>query len=100
VKYLIIPAKDVQAGDVIFTNDGDSEGIHFCGRVIRQTVPRRDPEITEWRVEVVVGDSEDAEGVHTTLGFRDGTLVGVVREDTFVDVDIAAILSDMDEVDR
>lgn len=96
MKYLIIPCKDVQAGDVIFTNNGDGKGIQFCGRVIGQTVPRPHPEITEWRVEVVVADEHDETGAHTTIGFRDGTLVGVAREDAYVDVDVAAILSDIE----
>jgi hypothetical protein len=77
VKFLILPCKDIQVGDVIFTNNGDGTGIQFCGRVIGQTVPRPHPEITEWRVEVVVKDEHDDEGAHTTIGFRDATLVGV-----------------------
>lgn len=93
MRYLIIPCKDVQAGDVIFTNNGDGVGIQFCGRVIGQTVPRPHPEIIEWRVEVVVGDETDETGAHTTIGFRDATLVGVARDDAFVDVDVAAILA-------
>lgn len=96
MKYLIIPCKDVQVGDVIFTNNGDAKGIQFCGRVIGQTVPRPHPLITEWRVEVVVGDESDEVGTHTTIGFRDATLVGVAREDAYVDVDVAAILSDIE----
>jgi len=96
VRYLIIPAKDVQTGDVIFTNNGDGDGIQFCGRVIGQTVPRPHPQITEWRVEVVVSDENDEQGAHTTIGFRDGTLVGVARDDAYVDVDVAAILSNLD----
>ena len=95
MKFLILPAKDVQTGDVIFTNNGDQKGIQFCGRVIGMTLPRPHPEITEWRLEVVVGDND--EGTHTTLGFRDGTLVGVARADEFVSVDIAAILNGIDE---
>jgi len=98
VKYLILPAKDVQTGDVIFTNNGDVKGIQFCGRVIGLTNPRPHPLITEFRVEVVVGlEENDETGKHTTIGFRDGTLVGVARDDEYVDVDVAAILNDMDK---
>ena len=94
MKYLIIPAKEVQAGDVIFTNKGDD--IRFCGRVIGLTVPRPRPEITQFRVEVVVGDEKGPEGTHTVLDFRHGTQVGVVREDEYVDVDIGAILGEIE----
>ena len=97
MKYLIIPAKDVQTGDVIFTNNGEGKGIQFCGRVIGLTSPPPHPLITEFRVEVVVADEHDAQGTHTTIGFRHGTLIGVSREDEYVDVDVAAILNDLDK---
>ena len=97
MKYYIIPAKDVQAGDVIFTNNGDGKGIQFCGRVIGQTVPSPHPMITEWRVEVMVGDDSEEAGTHTTIGFRHTTLVGVAREDAYVETDIAALLADLDK---
>jgi hypothetical protein len=97
VKYYILPAKDVQAGDVIFTNHPNGkEGIQFCGRVIGETRPRPNPELTQWRVEVVVGDDSEEEGTHTTISFRHNTLVGVAREDKFVDTDIASLLADLD----
>jgi hypothetical protein len=97
MKYLIIPAQEVQSGDVIFTNNGDGKGIQFCGRVIGLTSPRPHPLITEFRVEVMVGFEEDDEtGAHTTIGFRDATLLGVARDDEYVDVDVAAILNKMD----
>jgi len=95
VKFLILPCKDIQAGDVIFTNNGDGTGIQFCSRVIGQTVPRPHPDITEWRVETIIGDDE--EGAHTTIGFRHSTLIGVARDDEFVNVDIAAILQEVDK---
>ena len=98
MKYLILPAQDVQTGDVIFTNNGNDKGIQFCGRVIGLTTPRPHPLITEFRVEVVVGFEEDDEtGSYTTIGFRDKTLVGIARDDEYVDVDVAAILNDMDK---
>jgi hypothetical protein len=85
---------------VIFTNNGDGKGIQFCGRVIGLTIPRPHPLITEFRVEVVVGLEEDDEtGARTTIGFRDETLVGVARDDAYVDVDVAAILNKMDKTE-
>jgi len=97
VKYYIIPCNEIQCGDVIFTNNGDGKGIQFCGRVLGETIPRPHPEITEWRVEVVVTDGEDEKGTHTTIGFRHNTLVGVVREDKYVETDVASILADLDK---
>jgi len=93
---MVIPAADVQAGDVIFTNNGDGKGIQFCGRVIGQTIPSPHPEIIEWRVEVMVGDQETGAGEHTTIGFRHATPIGVVREDRYVETDIASILAEID----
>jgi len=95
MKYHIIPAKEVQSGDVIFTNNGEG-GVQFCGRVLGETVPRPHPDITEWRLEVVVGTEETPAGTHTSIGFRHDTMVGVAREDEYVDTDVAAILADMD----
>lgn len=96
MQYKILPAKDVQTGDVIFTNNGDGKGIQFCGRVIGETRPRPHPDITEWRVEVMVGDEETPAGTFTAIGFRHNTMVGVARDDKYVDVDVAAILADLD----
>lgn len=96
MKFDIIPCKEVQCGDVIFTNNGDGNGIQFCGRVIGETIPRPHPEITEWRIEVMVGDETNEKGTHTTIGFRHNTMVGIVRDDQYVDTDVAAILSDLD----
>lgn len=98
MKYLILAAKDVQAGDVIFTNNGEEKGIQFCGRVTGFKTPPPHPEITELKVEVVVG-SPDEIGELTTIGFRHKTLVGVAREDEFVDVDVAAILKSVESED-
>lgn len=98
MKYFILAAKDVQPGDVIFTNNGDGKGIQFCGRVTGFVTPSPHPEITEMKVEVVVGDPDEG-GELTTIGFRHKTPVGVAREDEFVDVDVAAILKSLDEED-
>ena len=97
MKYYIIPCTEVQSGDVIFTNNGDGKGIQFCGRLIGETVPSPHPEITEWRIEVVVGSEENEVGTHTTIGFRHNTLVGVAREDQYVDTDMAAIFAELDK---
>lgn len=97
MKYYIIPCKDVQSGDVIFTNNGGDKGVQFCGRVLGETIPRPHPEITEWRIEVVVGDTTTETGTHTTIGFRHNTLVGVAREDRYVNTDMAAIFAELDD---
>lgn len=96
MKYYVIPAKNVQSGDVIFTNNGDGKGIQFCGRVIGQTLPSSHPMIMEWRVEIINAVDPSEEGTHTTIGFRHDTMVGVAREDQYVDTDVAAILADLE----
>lgn len=96
MKYYLLPNDEVQTGDVIFTNCGMDSGVQLCGRVIGETLPRKDPEITEWRVEIVVGTKEHPQGTFTTLEFRHDLKVGVAREDVFVDVDVAGILEDME----
>ena len=95
MKYYIIPAKDVQCGDVIFTSQTDEEGngVPFCGRVIGETIPRPHPNLTQWRMEVVVGTEETPQGTFTAISFQHNTLVGVVREDEYVDTDVAAMLA-------
>jgi len=98
VKYMIIPAKDVQAGDVIFTNNGNEPGIQVCGRVVGINVPNPHPDITEFRVLVI--DRVDGSEGSTVLGFRHGTRLGVARQDEFVDVDIAAILAENPRASR
>ena len=97
MKYLILPAKKLQCGDVVFTNNGDGKGIQFCARVLGQNYPNPHPDISEYRVEVVVGTKEDKEGTHTTLGFRHNTPLGVAREDEYAGVDVAALLNELDE---
>jgi hypothetical protein len=90
VKYMVIPIRDVQAGDVIFTNDGDAKGVQLCARVLGLNVPSSDPALTELRV-LMMGPKEEGSAI---VGLRPQTPVGVAREDEFVDVDVAAILAD------
>lgn len=93
MKYLIIPAKDVRTGDVIFTNNGEAgKGVQACGRVVAISSPSPHPEITEFRVEIFDAIDEPRQG-SGTLGFRHATRLGVARQEDFVDV--AAILAEM-----
>lgn len=97
MQYKIIPANEVQTGDVIFTNIGEGADVQFCGRIIGETLPRPKSGLTEWRVEVVVGTEETPTGSFTSISFQHNTLVGIAREDKYVDVDVASILADLDE---
>lgn len=99
MKYMILPAKSLQCGDVVFTNNGDGKGIQFCARVLGQNLPSPHPEISEYRVEVVVGDEESPKGTFTTIGFRHSTPIGVAREDEHASVDVAALLDELDKPD-
>ena len=96
MKYLILPAKKLQCGDVVFTNNGEGTGIQICARVLGQNYPHPHPDISEYRVQVVVGDEERPEGSHTTIGFRHEMPLGVAREDEFASVDVAALLNELD----
>lgn len=80
MEYYIIPAKEVEVGDIVFTNNGDGKGIQFCGRVLQKTDPSPHPMITEWTAKVLVDDGQNAVGSETILGFRHSTMVGVVRK--------------------
>lgn len=95
MKFMILPAKKLQCGDVVFA---DSEkGIRFCGRVLGQNYPSQNPEASEYRMEVVVGDEKHPEGTHTTISFRHNAKLGVAREDEHAFVDVAALLDDLDD---
>jgi len=105
MKYMILPAKKLQCGDVVFTNNngevpqedsGEKKGTPFCARVIGQNFPHPNPAVSEYRVEVIVGDEEHEEGSHTVIGFRHETALGVAREDDYASVDVAALLDELD----
>jgi hypothetical protein len=91
LKYMVLPARDVQAGDVIFTNNGVTQGVQLCGRVLGLNLPAQDPSKTELRLLVMGPDGEKS----TVVGLGHQTTVGVARDDEFVDVDVAAILADL-----
>jgi hypothetical protein len=93
MKYLIIPAKELQAGDVLFTSSQEHV-VNFCGRVVGMNAPVRGARTLEFRVESLV----DTEAKQTVLEFSLGHLVGVARDDAYVDVDVASILADMDDL--
>jgi hypothetical protein len=92
MKYLIIPAKELQAGDVLFTGS-QGQVVNFCGRVVGMNAPTRGAPTLEFRVTPLI----DAETKQTILQFGIGQLVGVAREDAYIDVDVASILADIDE---
>lgn len=96
MKFMIVPAKELQSGDVVFTNNGEGTGVQFCVRVFAQSLSPSHPDISEYRVEVVVGTEESPEGSHTTIGFRHATPLGVAREDEHASVDVAALLNELD----
>lgn len=92
MKYLIISAKDLQNGDVLFTASPQDQNVGFCGRVLGLNVPARGSDMLEFRVSPIVSAGER----HTVLAFRQEQLVGVAREDAYVDVDVSAILADLE----
>lgn len=94
MKFMILPAKSLQCGDVVFA-DSD-EGIRFCGRVLGQNYPHPAPDESEYRMQVVVGDKKHPEGTHTTISFRHDAKLGVAREDEHVTVDVAALLDEIE----
>jgi hypothetical protein len=89
VKYLIIPAKELQCGDVIFTS---AKSGPLCGRVLGQNLPNPEKGVAEYRVQVIGGEADG----HTTIRFSTSYKVGVAREDDYTEVDVAAILSELD----
>lgn len=90
MKFLILPAKDLQSGDVLFTTSSQDQNVKFCGRVLGLNATTSASDLLEFRVLPLVS----AEGKHSVLLFRHEQLVGVAREDAYVDVDVAAILAD------
>lgn len=94
MKHMILPAKKLQCGDVVFANT--DAGIVFCGRVLGQNVREDKPDRSEYRVEVVVGSKKFPEGTHTTVSFEHDAKLGVSREDEYVTVDVAALLDELD----
>lgn len=95
MKYLILPAKKLQCGDVVFASD--DEGKPLLGRVLGQNFPHPDPRFSEYRLEIVVGAEETEAGARTTIRFPNEVPLGVAREDDFVDVDVSALLADLDD---
>jgi hypothetical protein len=95
MKYMILPAKKLQCGDVVFADS--NAGIVFCGRVLGQNVREDKPDRSEYRVEVVVGNKKFPEGTHTTISFKHDTKLGVSREDEHASVDVAALLDELDD---
>lgn len=94
MKYMIVPAKDLQSGDVLFKASPGDPNVEFCGRVLGMNVPERGSSTVEFRVAPIVGS--DSEG-HTVLEFDHGQLVGVAREDAYVDVDVAGLLASLED---
>jgi len=94
MKYLILSAKSLQCGDVVFANR--EEGVEFCGRVLGENLPHPTPDESEYRMQVVVGSKEYPEGTHTTISFEHDAKLGVAREDEYVTVDVAALLDELD----
>lgn len=92
MKFMIVSAKELQNGDVLFTTSEQTPDVKFCGRVIGMNPPVRGAETLEYRVEPMVGEEEG----HTVLEFRATQRVGVAREDDYVDVDVAALLANLD----
>lgn len=91
MKFLIIPAKDLQAGDVLFTASRE-QAVDFCARVIGMNSSKHGDTSLEFRVKPLGA----GEHPHATLRFPLDQCVGVAREDAYVDVDVAAILADID----
>lgn len=87
MKYLILNAKDLQCGDVIFSTDKK-----LCARVLGESYAKPTRGVTEYRLDIIVGDEQG----HTTIRFDHGETFGVAREDDFVTVDVAALLTELD----
>lgn len=85
---MILDAKSLQCGDVIFTSQGDTT---ICARVLGQNLPSPKKGVAEYRVEILDG----GEG-STTLAFRHEAIVGVTREDEHAEVDIQAIFGELE----
>lgn len=88
MKHMILDAKSLQCGDVIFTSNGEAP---ICARVLGQNLPSPKKGIAEYRVELLDG----GEGM-TTLSFSHDSPVGVTREDEHVEVDVESLFADLE----
>lgn len=81
----IVQAKDVEAGDVIFTNSGEEKGVQACILVSskKEIHLGLGVMVIEFEGLSVCSAPDDPEPVEKlmpiTLGFRDTTNVGVIR---------------------